>query len=69
MQLIQRGVQRELLDMSSLGASPHIGKRLLVMDDYSKENRVSSFFFPESCSAPLVVLPMNLARTEPRRLR
>lgn len=55
--------------MSSLGASPHIGKRLLVMDDYSKENRVSSFFFPESCSAPLVVLPMNLARTEPRRLR
>lgn len=30
---------------------------------------LSSFFFPKPCSAPLVVVPMNLARTEPRRLR
>lgn len=59
----------ELLDMSSPSASPCIGKRLLVVDDSSKEESLCSLFFPKSCSAPLVVVPMNPASTEPRRGR
>lgn len=37
LQLIQRGMQGELLAVSSLSASPYIGKRLLVMDNCPRE--------------------------------